>query len=157
MEAKEKLAIDDFQKTMEGIWSSTINLEIIDEAQMTYKNMEDIVSNITPTAEIVKIFKPIYNYKSDEAKKKEKKYLPPKKIIRSNDREYIIINIKQTRRHIMLYVREDSFYEENHRLVDESGSVAFEGDSSGDYVRRVDSGGYDVVEDFDGNTVAYVE
>ena len=57
----------------------------------------------------------------------------------------------------MLYVREDSFYEENHRLVDESGSVAFEGDSSGDYVRRVDSGGYDVIEDFDGNTVAYVE
>ena len=57
----------------------------------------------------------------------------------------------------MLYVREDSFYEENHRLVDESGSVAFEGDSSGDYVRRVDSGSYDVVEDFDGNTVAYVE
>lgn len=57
----------------------------------------------------------------------------------------------------MLYVREDSFYEENHRLVDESGSVVFEGDSLGDYIRKTDSGGYDIVEDSDGNTVAHVE
>ena len=67
MEAKEKLEIADFKKTMEGIWSSTVNLETIDEAPMAYKKMEDIVLNIAPTAEIVKIIKPIYNYKAGEA------------------------------------------------------------------------------------------
>lgn len=57
----------------------------------------------------------------------------------------------------MLYVGEDSYYDENHTLVDSNGSPAFVGGSSGDYIRKTDSGGYDVVEDNNGNTVAYVE
>ena len=31
-----------------------------------YKNMDDIVKNITPTAEIIKVIKPIYNFKASE-------------------------------------------------------------------------------------------
>lgn len=57
----------------------------------------------------------------------------------------------------MLYVSEDSYYDENHTLVDSNGSPAFVGGSSGDYIRKTDSDGYDVVEDSDGNTVACVE
>ena len=57
----------------------------------------------------------------------------------------------------MLYVGEDSYYDENHTLVDSNGSPAFVGGSSGDYIRKTDSDGYDVVEDSDGNTVACVE
>ena len=37
-----------------------------DECPMAYKNMDDIVKNITPTAEIVNIIKPIYNFKAGE-------------------------------------------------------------------------------------------
>ena len=51
---------------MSGIWSSTVNLDTIDEAPMAYKTMDDIVANIDPTAEIVKVIKPIYNYKAGE-------------------------------------------------------------------------------------------
>ncbi len=33
---------------------------------MAYKSMEDIVNNIQPTADIVKVIKPIYNFKAGE-------------------------------------------------------------------------------------------
>jgi hypothetical protein len=35
---------------------------------MAYKNMDDIVNNITPTVEIIKVIKPIYNFKAGETK-----------------------------------------------------------------------------------------
>ena len=51
--AKEKFTLDEFQNSMEGIYSTSIHLSTIDECPMAYKSMEDIVDNITPTAEIV--------------------------------------------------------------------------------------------------------
>lgn len=38
----------------------------IDEAPFAYKPMDEIVSNITDTAEIIKIIKPVYNFKAAE-------------------------------------------------------------------------------------------
>ena len=35
---------------------------------MAYKGMKDIVDNIAPTAEIIKILKPIYNFKATRPK-----------------------------------------------------------------------------------------
>lgn len=58
-----------------------------------------------------------------------------------------------------MYVSEDAYYDENHTLSgtdDYGNSVTFEPDSSGDYIRRTDSGGYDCIEDSDGRTIAYV-
>ena len=66
MEAKEQLKLEEFQAEMSGVCSSSVNLETIDEAPMAYKKMEDIVNNIAPTAEIVKVIKPIYNFKAGE-------------------------------------------------------------------------------------------
>ena len=40
--------------------------DTLDESPMSYKNMDDIVNNISPTAEIIKIIKPIYNFKAAE-------------------------------------------------------------------------------------------
>ena len=64
--AKKELSLEEFKAEMSGIWSTTVNLDTIDEAPMAYKTMDDIVANIDPTAEIVKIIKPIYNYKAGE-------------------------------------------------------------------------------------------
>lgn len=64
--ARKELSLEEFKAEMSGIWSSTVNLETIDEAPMAYKTMDDIVANIDPTAEIVKVIKPIYNYKAAE-------------------------------------------------------------------------------------------
>lgn len=64
--AKKELSLEEFKAEMSGIWSSTVNLDTIDEAPMAYKTMDDIVANIAPTAEIQKVIKPIYNYKAGE-------------------------------------------------------------------------------------------
>ena len=64
--AKEKFTLDEFQNSMEGIYSTSIHLLTIDECPMAYKSMEDIVDNITPTAEIVSIIKPVYNFKAGD-------------------------------------------------------------------------------------------
>lgn len=64
--AKQTLDLEEFKAEMTGIYSTTVNLETIDEAPMAYKTMDDIVNNITPTAEIVKIIKPIYNFKAGD-------------------------------------------------------------------------------------------
>ena len=51
---------------MEGIYSSTVNRNTLDESPMAYKDMKDIVENIAPTADIIRTIKPIYNFKADE-------------------------------------------------------------------------------------------
>ena len=66
LKAKKELKLEDFKAEMEGVWSSTVNKSTLDEAPMAYKTMDDIVKNIGETAEIVKIIKPIYNFKAAE-------------------------------------------------------------------------------------------
>ena len=65
-EARYKLKLEDFENSMKGIWSSTVCKDTIDEAPMAYKDMSEIVSNIEPTAEIVNVIKPIFNFKAAE-------------------------------------------------------------------------------------------
>jgi len=64
--AKESLSLDDFKQSMEGIYTTCVEKNTIDESPMAYKPMEEIVENIKDTAEIVKIIKPIYNFKAGE-------------------------------------------------------------------------------------------
>ena len=64
--AFKTLSLDDFKEQMAGIYSTSINKDTLDESPMAYKNMDDIVRNIAPTAEIEKIIKPVYNFKAAE-------------------------------------------------------------------------------------------
>jgi RNA-splicing ligase RtcB len=64
--AFKTLLLDDFKEQMTGIYSTSINRGTLDESPMAYKNMDDIVRNIAPTAEILKIIKPVYNFKAAE-------------------------------------------------------------------------------------------
>lgn len=63
-EAKNSYTLSEFKKQMQGIYSTSINVSTLDECPMAYKSMADIVDNITPTAEIIKIIKPVYNFKA---------------------------------------------------------------------------------------------
>lgn len=63
-EAKERCSMAEYRRQMEGIYSTSVSRETLDECPMAYKGMESIVENITPTAEIVDILKPIYNFKA---------------------------------------------------------------------------------------------
>jgi hypothetical protein len=51
---------------MDGIYTTSVNEETIDEAPMVYKPMEEIIEHIKDTVEIEKIIKPIYNFKANE-------------------------------------------------------------------------------------------
>lgn len=62
--AKQNLSMEEFKKEMEGIYTTSISEATLDESPMAYKNMEDIVENITPTAEIIKRIKTVYNFKA---------------------------------------------------------------------------------------------
>ncbi len=63
-EAKELISLSEFQESMQGIYSTSVDVSTIDESPMAYKPMNEIVSKIHETVEIISIIKPIYNYKS---------------------------------------------------------------------------------------------
>lgn len=62
--AKEMVSLDEFRQSMEGIYTTSVNQSTIDESPMVYKPIGEIVENIKDTVEIVKIIKPIYNFKA---------------------------------------------------------------------------------------------
>lgn len=64
--AREKITLEEFQCSMSGIFSTSVNESTIDESPMAYKSMDDIVNNISPTADIDRIIKPVYNFKAGE-------------------------------------------------------------------------------------------
>jgi RNA-splicing ligase RtcB len=73
MQAKKNFNIEEFRQTMKGIYTTSLNEDTLDECPMAYKNMDDIINNIAPTAEIIKIIKPIYNFKAGETTDFKKK------------------------------------------------------------------------------------
>lgn len=64
--AKESIRIEDFEKSMEGIYTTSVDKSTIDESPMAYKPMDEILENIKDTVEVVKIIKPVYNFKASE-------------------------------------------------------------------------------------------
>lgn len=64
--AKEVVSLKEFEDSMQGIFTTSVGQSTIDEAPMVYKPMAEIVENIADTVEIVKIIKPIYNFKASE-------------------------------------------------------------------------------------------
>lgn len=65
-EAKQTFTVSEYKKQMEGIYTTSVSRSTLDECPMAYKNIEDIVDNIEPTADIVSIIRPIYNFKAGE-------------------------------------------------------------------------------------------
>ena len=65
-QAKKNFTVEEYKKSMNGIFTTSVNDETLDECPMAYKTMDDIVDNISQTAEILKIIKPIYNFKAGE-------------------------------------------------------------------------------------------
>ena len=63
-EAKQSFTVSEFKKQMTGIYTTSVGADTLDECPMTYKSMENIVNNISPTVEIVSVMKPIYNFKA---------------------------------------------------------------------------------------------
>ena len=64
--AKSKITMAEFEASMQGIYSTTIDRKTLDEAPAAYKPMDEIIANMGDTAEIIKTIKPLYNYKAVE-------------------------------------------------------------------------------------------
>lgn len=62
-EAKENISLEEFQKSMAGIYTTSVNESTLDESPMAYKPIESILANIGETVE-VEVIKPIYNFKA---------------------------------------------------------------------------------------------
>nr|WP_288830120.1 RtcB family protein [uncultured Clostridium sp.] len=64
--AKENVSLEEFESSMAGIFTTSVNRSTIDESPMVYKPMEEIIQNIGETVDIEKIIKPVYNFKASE-------------------------------------------------------------------------------------------
>ncbi len=65
-EAFRTLTVENFKKSMEGIYTTTANETTLDESPFVYKPMESILNNIKDTVDVLEIIKPVYNFKSAE-------------------------------------------------------------------------------------------
>ena len=64
--ARETLDLEAYRKTMEGIYTTSVNEATIDEAPMAYKSLKDIIDVIRESVDVIEILKPIYNFKASE-------------------------------------------------------------------------------------------
>ena len=65
-DARQPFTVSEFKKQMAGIYTTSVSRATLDECPMAYKGMQDILDNIGPTAEVVKIIRPIYNFKAGD-------------------------------------------------------------------------------------------
>ena len=70
--AKKKLSLEEYKKEMEGIYTTTVNEDTLDEAPMAYKSLNDIIDVIGEAVDVIEVLKPIYNFKASEEVKFEK-------------------------------------------------------------------------------------
>ena len=65
-EARDNVNMDEYKESMKDIWSTSVCAATIDESPMDYKPMESIIENVKDTVDIIKIIKPVYNFKASE-------------------------------------------------------------------------------------------
>ena len=71
-EAKDSISLSSVKEEMEGIFTTSLDKDTIDEAPGVYKPMDEIVSHIADTVTVDKVIKPIYNFKAGENVRRRK-------------------------------------------------------------------------------------
>lgn len=64
-EAKRRFTVEEYSKSMEGIYTTCVNEYTLDEAPFVYKDWFEIAYCIEPTVEIIDRLLPIYNFKAN--------------------------------------------------------------------------------------------
>ncbi|WP_062353556.1 RtcB family protein [Bacillus kwashiorkori] len=65
--AMQTLSMEEFHQAMEGIYTTSVMKDTLDEAPMAYKPMAEIMETVEETVEIQEFIKPVYNFKASEA------------------------------------------------------------------------------------------
>ncbi len=63
-QARDSLNLEEFEKAMEGIYTTSINKSTLDEAPFAYKPIGEILDSLGQTVEVIDIIKPLYNFKA---------------------------------------------------------------------------------------------
>lgn len=64
--ARESIDLEAYEKSMEGIFTTSVSKDTIDEAPFAYKPSKKIVEQIADTVDVVEVIKPVYNFKASE-------------------------------------------------------------------------------------------
>lgn len=64
--AKEALDIEAYKSSMEGIYTTSVNEQTLDEAPMAYKSLNEIIDVINDSVDVIDIMKPVYNFKASD-------------------------------------------------------------------------------------------
>ena len=64
-QARERISMDEYEKSMEHIYTTSVNEFTIDEAPFVYKTLDEILKHIGDTVEVERIIKPVYNFKAN--------------------------------------------------------------------------------------------
>ena len=64
--AKNELNLGEYKKVMEGVYTTSVNGNTLDEAPMAYKSLEDIIDVVRESVDVIDVMKPIYNFKASE-------------------------------------------------------------------------------------------
>lgn len=62
-QAKETLSLEEYEREMQGVYSTTVGLETIDESPMAYKRLSDILDVVQESVDVVEMLKPVFNFK----------------------------------------------------------------------------------------------
>lgn len=65
-QCRAKLSMSEFQQAMNGIYTTSVSEQTLDESPMAYKSMDDILPVVQESVNVVDIIKPIYNFKATE-------------------------------------------------------------------------------------------
>lgn len=63
--ARNQISLEDFERSMKGVWSTSVKHSTLDESPFAYKPMEEIIKHTKDTIEIAEIIKPLYNFKAN--------------------------------------------------------------------------------------------
>ena len=64
--ARETLSMEEYQRTMQGIYTTSVNEKTLDEAPMAYKSLDDIIDAVKESVNVKEVLKPIYNFKASD-------------------------------------------------------------------------------------------
>lgn len=64
--ARETIDLAAYEKSMEGIFTTSVSKDTIDEAPFAYKSSKKIIEQIADTVDVVEVIKPVYNFKASE-------------------------------------------------------------------------------------------
>lgn len=76
--AKRSVSMEEYKASMEGIYTTSVNENTIDEAPMVYKSLEDIIDVIHESVDVIDIVRHVYNFKAvdDDLPWKKRKESP---------------------------------------------------------------------------------